>query len=326
MAIEYNLKIHPVSWLVEQKRDGKLNTDISIQRREVWDYLFKSNLIIAMLHGRSISSLSFEKDSDNIYKVLDGKQRTLTLCSFVEDGFSLSPKVLYKTLGDINLAGLKFSGLPKERQNFLLNYQLSIEVYDPMSEDERDFVFYMGNQSVPLSKVDLLPVVLGETIMEDFKPLCSHPFMANKVRLTPSAVSSRADLKIFVQYLILRSERDMGFSGKEMVSFSDDIKSGEENINADAVLAVLDYIDSAFSGKRAYLKPIHIPTMLYTAQKALEQGIEPQDLGMKFDEFFVDTGKSKDNEYSVACLGGSAKKASVQRRVEYMGRILEVQA
>ena len=323
MAIDSNVKIYPVSWLVGLREAGKINTDISIQRKEVWDHVFKSNLIVAMLNNSPIANLCFEKVGKNTYNVIDGKQRTLTLCSFVADGFPLSPKMRYTKVDDNSVAGLKFSQLPEELQNRLQNYQLSFSILDVLTEEERDFVFYMGNQSAPLSKIDLLPVVLGETTMESFNSLCTHPFLTERVKLTAPAKRKRDDLKILIHYLILHSKRDIGFSGKEIISFCDDIRSGEFIVEYWKVSDLLDYLFETITAKRAYLKLIHLPTILYVAQQAINKRIKPEALLEAFDNFFIDVNNGNNPEYSLACQQGSAKKVNVQSRLKNMSKILK---
>ena len=122
MAIKSNLEKHTISWLKRQDTEGKLNKNISIQRREVWDAEKKSNLIISLLLDIPIESLLFEEAEGNSHNVLDGKQRTLTLCAFVADEFALSPKIRIKELDGLSLVGLKFSMLPEVLQNQILEY------------------------------------------------------------------------------------------------------------------------------------------------------------------------------------------------------------
>jgi len=57
MAIKSNLEKHTVSWLKRQDAEGKLNKNISIQRKEVWDAEKKSNLIISLLLDIPVESL-----------------------------------------------------------------------------------------------------------------------------------------------------------------------------------------------------------------------------------------------------------------------------
>lgn len=137
----------------------------------------------------------------------------------------------------------------------------------------------------------------------------------------PWALTSYDDLSVLLQYMILRSRLDMGFSGAEIMSYCDDIKNGEAYVPADEITGVLNYLDDAFTEKRAYLKKVHIPVVLYIAQQAKEKGISPEDFGARLDTFFEEL--PDDGDYMIACRSGSSKRASVQSRVNIMNEILE---
>ena len=324
MSIKSNQEKHPVSWLKRQNEQGKLNKNISIQRKEVWDNEKKSNLIVSVMLDIPIESLLFEEAEKQSHNVLDGKQRTLTLCSYVEDGFALSPKIRIKEIGGQPLAGMKFSALPEELQNRIMDYELFVSVLRPLEAEDRGTVFFMRNQAAPLSKMDLSLVVLGEDAMNTFDMLCNHSFMREKIKLTAPALKKHDDLKLLLQYLILRSRPDMGFSGTEIMSFCDDIKNGEADIAADEVTAVLDYLDAVLTEKKKYLKKVHVPVVLYVAQAAKEKEIVPDDFGMRLDVFFENLDPN--GEYMAACQSGSAKRINVQLRVKLMSEILDAPA
>ena len=323
MAINSNPRTYSVDWLVKQRKDGKIDTEISIQRQAVWSHLHQSNLIVAILYNVPISNLWFEKDGKGKYKAIDGKQRTLTLCSYVADEFPLSPKIRYKMVDDVDVRGMKFSDLPDELQKRILDYQLTITIIDKMEADERAVVFFMGNQSVPLTDVHFLPVVLGEEIMNDFNNLCTRPFMLEKVKLTIPALRKRDDLKLMIQYLILQSGRDMGFSGKEIIQFCDEIRAGNVDVPHDEVVGLLSYLNMAFPDKRAYLKLISVPIIMNVAKKAKTKGMDAKDFGEKVDNFFLEMKEGKHEDYNLACRSGSAKKANVQARLASMSKILK---
>ena len=330
MAIESNPRTYAVAWLVEQRKNGNLDTDISIQRQAVWSHLHQSNLIMAILLGVPISNLCFEKadkGKKRKFKVIDGKQRTLTLCAFTEDKFPLSTKMRYKTVYTVddanntiveNISGMRFSELRYDLRNRILDYQLPITFIEPMEADERATVFYMGNQSVPLSNVHFLPVVLGEYIMNQFNELCTHSFITERMKLTTSQFRKRDDLKIIVQSLILNSDCDMGFSGKEIISFCDMIRDEAEKVNYEEIGDILDYLYFAIPEKRAYLRAVHVPIIMHVARKAKNAGVMQLEFGEKLDNFFL----SRNEEYAAASLQGSARKANIQTRVRIMSEIL----
>jgi len=321
MPIKSNLEKHTISWLKRKDLDALLNKNISIQRKEVWDHEKKSNLIVSILMDIPIESLLFEETDSEGYIVLDGKQRTLTLCSFVDDGFKLSDKIRMKEMSGLSLVDKTFSSLPEEARNRILEYELSISILRPLDADERATVFFMRNQAVSLTKMDLSLVMLGEEAMIDFIELCNHNFMKNKIKLTEPARRKHEDLQILLQYLILCQRPSVGFSGTEIMNLCDDIKSSEVTFDKSEIISVLDYLDTSLKEKRQYMKKIHVPIVLYVAQIAMKQGITSAAFCRELDTFF----KSLPNniEYVAACKSGSAKRTNVQFRLKGMRRILE---
>jgi hypothetical protein len=88
------------------------------------------------------------------------------------------------------------------------------------------------------------------------------------------------------------------------------------------VVELLNYLNLAFQDKRAYLKLINVPIIMYVAQQAKGMGVEPKEFAEKIDSFFMDVQSGKNDEYSIACQQGSAKKANVQTRLSNMSKIL----
>ena len=321
MPIKSNLEKHTVSWLKRQDNDNLLKKNISIQRKEVWDHEKKSNLIVSILLDIPIESLLFEEAESESYNILDGKQRTLSLCSFLENGFALSERIRAKEVDGVSLVGMVFSALPEEMRNRILEYELSISILRALDLEERATVFFMRNQAVSLTKMDLSLVMLGEKAMDIFTRLCKHDFMQSKIKLTEPARRKHDDLKILLQYLILCQRPESGFSGSEIMTLCDDIKNGEADIGEVEITQILDYLNTAFAEKRQYLKRVHVPIVLYTAQAAIQQGIPAENFQNLLDIFF--TSLPKDEEYMAACKSGSAKRANVRIRVKAMSRILD---
>ena len=321
MPIKSNLDKHTVSWLSRQDAEGKLNKNISIQRKEIWDAEKKSNLIVSLLLDIPIESLLYEEAEDTSFNVLDGKQRTLSLCAFVEDKFALSPKIRLKELDGQQLVDKCFSDLPEAMRNRILDYELSISVLRPLEEDERATVFFMRNQAAVLSKMDLSRVLLGEKSLDALQKICMHPFLQDKIKLTEPARRKNEDLLVLLQYILLDKRPDAGFSGAEIMTLCDDINAGEIDLDSIGFTALLDYLDAAFPAKRQYFKKAHIPVALHVAKQAMAKGVSAVDFCARLDDFFAYL--DPEGEYMAACKSGSAKRANVQTRVRIMSRILD---
>ena len=194
---------------------------------------------------------------------MDGKQRTLTLCSFVNDEFTLSPKIEVAEIGGFPLASQSFLDLPSKLRNKILNYQLSFAIMDPLTEEQRARVFYMRNQSVHLSKMDLSRAILDKKSRDILTALCGHPFMQEKITMSVKARRNRDDLKVILQYLILKAKPNTGFSANEIMDFCSELKEGKElKISEKEVTAMLDYLNMAFEVKSALLKKIHLSSVM----------------------------------------------------------------
>jgi hypothetical protein len=320
MSIKSHPETHAVSWLDRQNQEGKLNKNISIQRKEVWDYEKKSNLIISLLLDVPIESLLFEEAEDETLNVLDGKQRTLTLCAFLDDKFPLSRRIRVKEIDGFSLVGAFFSALPDKLKTKILEYELTISILKPLDSDERGVVFFMRNQAVALTKMDLSLVMLGEQAMDTFDRLCEHNFIKQKIKMTEPARRKHTDLQVLIQYLILQHRPEMGFSGTEIMNFCDNIKNGEPELPTSELTALFDYLDDAIPEKRKYLKKAHIPVVLYVAQAAIDMGMPPDAFGRRLDEFFERLQERQD--YMDTYRSGSSKRSNVQPRVRILSEIL----
>jgi len=125
---------------------------------------------------------------------------------------------------------------------------------------------------------------------------------------------------------MMRSDYDIGLSGDEMTVFCGKMRNDTVDFSVDdyidELVSVLDYTKDALRGSRAYLKPLHTPTMLCVARNAKDIAITPEDFGDRVDDFFEFLLNNKGNEYSQACIGGSAKRIAVQTRLRLMSKIL----
>jgi hypothetical protein len=314
MNINYNIKIYPVSWLVAQFRRGNLKTDISIQRKEVWDGEHKSNLITAALISTPIESLLFEDNEDKTFNVIDGKQRTLTFCRYTNDEFSLSPKIRIKEFEGEQLVGKRYSELSEESRNILAEFQLSIAITEKLDDQKRATLFFMRNQARPLSKIDLLPSMFGGAAMEDFDELCGHRFIKEKIKPTEYDNKMRNAFKMLLHFAVLISGENIGFSGNELIQFADDIQSGKIAIRKEDISETLSYMNEAIPMKMPYLKPVHTPMILYNAYIAKDNGVAPEAFFKKIEAFFLKVPK----DYDEACKGSTAKQASVRTRLNSM--------
>jgi len=318
MKIKSNVKIHSVEWLVKMMDSGRVNTDIAVQRRYVWDKNYKSNLIMTILHNAPVANLTYEVVEGG-YSVIDGKQRSLTLYEYTQNKFNLSKKLMYTIVDGTDVGGKKFSKLPQDLQERIMQYQLAITMVDEMNEEERNFLFYQQNQGVLLTKLDLLTSVLGQDKMDKINDLCNHDFIMEKLKLTAPALKKRNDVKIVVQYLILQSGLDMGLSSKEIMDFCSKLKNDEVTVDYEKIDKLLDYLVEVFPMQENYLKKsINVPVIMYVAQQAMDSKVTDEELKKKLDKFY----EAPTKEYVEASQTRTADKGNVSKRLSALQKAL----
>lgn len=306
---------HTINWLMRANNNKNLDFNIAIQRKEVWDLRHKSNLIASALIGVPIESLLFEEEGDEEgYLVLDGKQRSSSFLQYLRNEFAISEDCKIKEVNGESIVKKHFNELSEDLQDYLKETELTISVLRPLTEDERETIFFMRNQAVALTKAELTRVLLGSKSMEILQGLCEHEFLTK----TNISRNRYLDQEVMLQCLILETGKDYGFSGKEMPKVAEEIKL--EGISKElnkCMVTVLDYLNTSIKEKNRSLRKVHIPMIYAVARQAIQDGVDPVDFSKWVTQFFSDI-KGDVNEYTEACNNSSATKANVQKRLIFI--------
>ena len=103
---------------------GKLNIRPPFQREFIYNEKERNAVIDTINKGFPLNVMYWSK-SDNGYELLDGQQRTLSICQYVNGDFS------------VNYKG--FNNLPKDLQNKILDYKLMIYICDGTPSEKLDW-------------------------------------------------------------------------------------------------------------------------------------------------------------------------------------------
>ena len=82
------------------------------------DDKWKKRLIYSIMSGYPINPMCFGDNGDGTYDMIDGQQRTITICDFINGGFSI----------DYDGHKMYFLNLPKEVKEKIYNYELSVNI------------------------------------------------------------------------------------------------------------------------------------------------------------------------------------------------------
>ena len=108
--------------------DVRLSVGYNLQRDYVWNPLQKEELIWSVLYGRkipSVSIISIYKNGNELFQIIDGKQRLTTLIHFIEEKFPIH----------VDKKPVLWTQLPDDYISAILNFYISFDtVYEPIDK------------------------------------------------------------------------------------------------------------------------------------------------------------------------------------------------
>lgn len=186
-----------------------------------------------------------------------------------------------------------------------------------LTEEDRELLFFMRNQAVSLSKLELARAVMGSKILENLKGLLNHHFFTETINLSNTARNKYIDQQLLIQFLILEIEKEPKFSGPEIMNFAGKLRiEGIPSEVEEKVSNVMTYLHDAI-GEDFKEKRIHIPMLYLIALDAIEKDVKHELFHAWMLEFFNDINK-EDNEYKQATGAGSARKQNIEIRINYV--------
>ncbi|MBZ7987762.1 HNH endonuclease family protein [Campylobacter canadensis] len=133
--------------------DGKLNIRPKYQREFVYKDKQRNAVIETIFKGFPLNVMYWVKNSDNNYEVLDGQQRTISFCSYVNGDFSIEEKY--------------FHNLTKDLQEKFLDYELFIYICEGEDSEKLDWFRIINIAGEKLTEQELRNAVYsGEWLID----------------------------------------------------------------------------------------------------------------------------------------------------------------
>ena len=105
--------------------DGKLNIRPKYQREFVYDEKKRNAVIDTIRKGFPLNVMYWVKNEDGTFEVLDGQQRTISFCQYINNDFSIDNKF--------------FHNLTKPEQDLILDYKLMIYFCEGNDKEKLDW-------------------------------------------------------------------------------------------------------------------------------------------------------------------------------------------
>lgn len=126
--------------------DGKLNIRPKYQREFIYDIERQKAVIRTIQKGFPLNVMYWVQNEDNTFELLDGQQRTLSICYYVDCAFSVENE---------NNMPLSFDNLTKEEQEQILDYKLFIYVCQGTDKERLDWFRTINIAGLQLTEQEL---------------------------------------------------------------------------------------------------------------------------------------------------------------------------
>lgn len=134
---------------------GKLNIRPPFQREFVYKEKQRNAVITSVIEGFPLNSMYWALNENETFECLDGQQRTLSLCQYVNGDFSIDYKF--------------FSTQPKDIQEKILNYELQVYVCEGTDSERLAWFRRINIAGEQLTDQELLNANYTGTWLSDAK-------------------------------------------------------------------------------------------------------------------------------------------------------------
>ena len=133
--------------------DGKLDVRPPYQREFVYNEKQERAVINSIMKGFPLNTLYWNKTGEDTYEVLDGQQRTLSICHYVNGQFDLNFQY--------------FHNLEEDQKNQILDYELTVYVCEGDDSEKLKWFEVINTVGSPLNAQELRNAVYqGEWLTE----------------------------------------------------------------------------------------------------------------------------------------------------------------
>lgn len=236
-------------------------SQIDFQPIEQRGYIWRTSDVSLYVHSLLIGLLAFHqpclaaKDDDGVYRIIDGQQRMTSVTRFVNNEFPLTGLSDDDTVDYCGnkyvINGKKFSELPQELQDKILDFQFNVAVMHGATQEQTALMFYRFNLGKQVKKIDLARSknIKAAEVIAKFR---SHPIF-NAIFDTDELESFKQDSTIIKIWMILFGKDKNLYHYAEILT---DLEITEDEIAE--ISNVLDKLYDAYDNMILFEKPSKI--------------------------------------------------------------------
>ena len=319
-----------VKQMVASMIKGTARFDNTVQRTLVWNDEKKSRLIHTAILNLPCPPLyanvySNPETGKKVYDFLDGKQRSHAFKEFLNDEFELTevPVLVFTDGKELNINGYKFSELPEEMQDMIKNYSLNISTMEDLNEDEVADLFYILNNGVALTKIEVSRV--KAKALDAIREVASHPLF--ETILTDKARAKYTNEDIVIKaFALLFNETGNSLENKDIRPYMERMELEEEDVKGmnNLLTIVQDMYNMEMAKKTPEAKKVakrittrtHLISLIPYIHRGYKESRTVADMVAWVESFFFTTNRSTtvSEKYNMACKSASNGRDAVCTR------------
>lgn len=236
----------------------------------------------------------YEDDPDEPrYEVLDGQQRTISLCEYVDGSFSVDDKYFYN--------------LPDDQKERILDYELFVYVCEGTDSEKLEWFRIINIAGEQLTDQELRNAVYAGSWVSDAKRYFSKTGCAAST-LAEDYLKGSSIRQEFLETAISWAAADEGESIEGYMA------KHQNDPTAQALWSyfrsVIDWVQSVFTKKRREMKGL--PWGLYYNANHKRNDLDPADLETRVSELMADEDVQKKSGVYEYLLTGNERALSLR--------------
>lgn len=196
---------------------GKLNVRPKYQRNFVYDDKKRNAVINSIRHGYPINVMYWAVNPDGTYEMLDGQQRTISICDYVGKKFSIE--------------ALYFQTLPESEREKILNYPLQVYFCEGDDKEKLDWFEIINIATEVLTAQELRNAIYTGEWLTDAKRKFSRRNAVGVLK-NDKMVSGDPNRQGLLENVLLWCAQRDGIKGKADVQIREYMSKHQHDKNA----------------------------------------------------------------------------------------------
>lgn len=326
---------HTVGDFKDWNDENKLVMRPPFQRNAVWTQTSRIMLIDTLLKNYPIPKIFIQnarEDDKTVRKIIDGQQRISAILDYINDEFILEDPY------EGNYQGLKFSELPKETQETMLQFTIDCnEAYGYTDGEYREIYTRLNKYTIPLNRQELRKAEFPGNFYQLAEKIANLEILEDWKIFNLASRRRLLDVEFISEILASLLE-----GPQEKKQTLDDFyrKYNEKDLQEleDNVLIIINEINILFPSNEISKTRFKQKSDFYSLFLALSffvnQGMTLKGRNTKYlkedfvylDQFIEpydeDSGVTILNEYALRCIGSANSLSSRKWRTDFLKLIL----